>query len=222
MKPTRPISLLTHSIQENGYHPTSTTIITLTEPELLVNCSLHLHFTLPPLIFVDPYELAHREASYTFRHWGPADLERPVTAVQQESSHLLLNVARHADTEREHEREVEVQLPLHLRYGDVSKSPYHVEHVPWPSAASISSSGPPTLPNDETLFLFPADSKFVQIAHYGAGAPDRVRVPTGAPSDLAFVELSTLGAIFLTFCFLVRTSQVAYRRINRPLEDKKS
>ena len=97
-----------------GYHRTSLTRISFTHPELLgpiKNCTLYLHFTLPPLIFVDPYELAHYEESYSFRHWGTSNLELPVTAVPQESSFLLLTVK----TTKSDTREMEVKLPLHVR-----------------------------------------------------------------------------------------------------------
>ena len=104
-----------------GYHRTSLTRISFTDPELLghaQNCTLHLHFILPPLVFVDPYELAHYEESYTFRHWGTTNLELPVTAVPKENASLLLT----AKTTPSDAREVEVKFPFHVRYGDVTRA----------------------------------------------------------------------------------------------------
>ena len=103
-----------------GYHRTSLTRILYTDLELLghtTNCTLHLHFTLPPLIFIDPYELANYEESYTFRHWGTPNLELPVTAVPQESASLLLTVKT-----IQSDVELEVKLPFHVRYGDVTRA----------------------------------------------------------------------------------------------------
>jgi hypothetical protein len=122
--------LVSSVLPKAGYHPISTTKIILDDAELADSkCSLHLYFTLPPLVFVDPYELAHHEAFYTFEHWGPSNLELPVGAVPQNNSYLLLNVPLLDDPH------IEVKLPLHLRYGDLSKSSssgHHTEEIAWP------------------------------------------------------------------------------------------
>ncbi|KAF7360615.1 Protein pbn1 [Mycena venus] len=45
------------------------------------NYSLHFHYELSPLIFVDPYELSHRADAYSFKHAGASNLELPVFAL---------------------------------------------------------------------------------------------------------------------------------------------
>ena len=138
-------TMLTSSISPAyGYHHISLTRISFTAPEPLgssQNCTLHLHFTLPPLIFVDSYELAHYEESYTFRHWGTSNLELPVAALPQENASLLLT----ARTTLNSTREVEVKLPFHVRYGDVTRVSligYEPTEMEWPTGfLACSRSG---------------------------------------------------------------------------------
>ncbi|GLB44727.1 putative isochorismatase family protein [Lyophyllum shimeji] len=190
-----------------GYHPVSITTVNLEEPEVLKDskCALYLHFTLPPLIFVDPYELVHHEASYTFRHWGTSNLELPVSAVPQNSSHLLLAV-----TVPDDKREVEVRLPLHLRYGDLSKGSlhgYHQEEIAWPtgflecpvSVLSAIASGLPRLPSEIASLFDLSSAKFIPISHSVPNGTNLVRAPTGSLEDLAFVEFGTMFTILLAF-----------------------
>ncbi|TFK34534.1 PIG-X [Crucibulum laeve] len=122
-----------------GFHPTSSTKITLNVPypKVLNNCTLHLHYTLPRLLFIDPYELVHRKESYRFHHWGISDLEKPVHALDwgaktedglaevpgEDSEHfeqgaeLLLDVTLPAVPEDVIvTSEVQVDVPMHLRY----------------------------------------------------------------------------------------------------------
>ena len=40
--------------------------------------SVHVLDTLPPLVFVDKYELANHHESYSFQFWGTSNLEYPV------------------------------------------------------------------------------------------------------------------------------------------------
>jgi GPI mannosyltransferase 1 subunit X len=103
----------------DGFHRTSTTHISSSTPSK--HCSFHLSFTLPPLIFIDPYELAHHARSYTFRHWGTANLELPVHAVSPTNSVLLLNLTVPQKTTNQlNNWNIEINVPLHLRYGDSS------------------------------------------------------------------------------------------------------
>ena len=101
-----------------GFHPVS--ISTLHFPHLNWNlCSLHLHYILPPLLFVDTHELTQRNASYTFRHWGSRDLERPAHALPDEPSELLVNLNLHEaflGMDGEAGKILVVEVPMHLRY----------------------------------------------------------------------------------------------------------
>ncbi|KAF8071502.1 PIG-X [Lyophyllum atratum] len=217
--------LVSSALPAKGYHPVSTTRITLHKPELLTNsnCSLFLYFALPPLIFVDPYELAHYDASYTFRHWGPSNLELPVNAVPQNSSGLLLDVVL-----PESAHAIEVKLPLHLRYGDLvkgSQSGHHTEELVWPTgflecplsmlSAISHPSGLPRLPSEVASLFDPLSATFIPITHVRPNGADLVKVPTGSSGDLAYVEFGTIFTILLSFFYLLRASRLASQRINR-------
>lgn len=83
------------------------------------NCSLHLSYTLPPLVFVDQYELIHYKHSYTFRHAGTSNLELPVIAVDPGGLSLLLDVFMPEEMEMESDSIIiDVKVPLHMRYGE--------------------------------------------------------------------------------------------------------
>ena len=74
---------------------------------------------LSPLLFVDTHELAQRNASYTFRHWGSRDLERPAHALPDEPSELLVNLNLHEaflGRDGEAGSTLVVEVPMHLRY----------------------------------------------------------------------------------------------------------
>jgi len=116
------MTYITSTLQpREGFHPVS--ISSLHFPRLNSSwglCSLYLHYTLPPLLFVDTHELAQRNASYTFRHWGSRDLEKPAHALLDEPSELLVNLNFQKgilEREGEAERMLVVEVPMHLRYG---------------------------------------------------------------------------------------------------------
>ncbi|KAH9477132.1 hypothetical protein JR316_0011048 [Psilocybe cubensis] len=135
-----------------GFHPISKTTIHLPglERESYDECTLHLHFALPPLVFVDTHELAQRSASYEFRHWGSRDLEKPVHALPDEGADLLLTVPLpfvDGDTDAgredgENGLDVYLEVPMHLRYGVPNSSSsssgnegthgHERIHVDWP------------------------------------------------------------------------------------------
>ena len=151
---TRTLGLFSSITPEDGFHRTSATHIIITNHSVLPssvtpNCTLHLYFSLPPLIFIDPYELSNYAQFYTFKHWGTANLELPVQAVSQNNSWLLLNVnvpqervlwARDdPHLEAGHDEidvALEIKVPLHLRYGNpsyASNSGYDTTEMDWPT-----------------------------------------------------------------------------------------
>ncbi|KAG5634553.1 hypothetical protein H0H81_001553 [Sphagnurus paluster] len=219
----------------HGYHPVSHTLITYSTQEFDSACTLHLHYVLPALAFVDPYELAHHDAAYTFRHWGPSNLELPVAALKKEhnaslhgeGSHILLDVKREDQTRDETERQLEVHLPLHLRYGDprkASASRYHEEELAWPigffacprshhpdAKREAEVTLPPTLGalfDSRTSVLLPIPP-FPASTHPG---PMRVRVPTASPAHRAPVELGTALVVLLACAWV---AHAAYRAVGR-------
>ena len=78
---------------------------------------LSLRYTIPPALFVDPYELElHRAASpYPFKFdisYEP-DLELPVFAARQEDAVVTLN----ATLSLSERGAIDVSIPVHARYG---------------------------------------------------------------------------------------------------------
>ncbi|KDR78332.1 hypothetical protein GALMADRAFT_138434 [Galerina marginata CBS 339.88] len=142
---------------QSGFHPVSTSTIHLSPQSTFAtyeSCSLHLYYTLPPLLFVDTHELAQRNASYTFRHWGNRDLEKPVHALPDEISELLIDATVKLleldgpgggdDEVQDSGRAIHVEVPMHLRYGapkatsalgeGENQALYEELHVDWPKA----------------------------------------------------------------------------------------
>lgn len=105
-----------------GFHTTSTTRFALRDSPAQ-SCTLHLYLTLPAGLFVDPNELTHRRASYTFERIGGGSLEAPVFAPAAGGpSALLLNVNIPEDVDKMDQDQGDgnvfsIEVPLHARYG---------------------------------------------------------------------------------------------------------
>ena len=139
-----------------GFHPISTSTVQLPRPSSLYrSCSLHLYYTLPPLVFVDTHELTERSSYYTYSHWGSRDLEKPVHALPDVSSEVLLNVPIPAQDEWDNDEgeTISVEMPMHLRYGSprstrsredadekAKTQPYEEIHLDWPKAFFLCPS----------------------------------------------------------------------------------
>ena len=136
--------ITTNIYPSQGFHPVSSNVVHFSaSPSSLAKCSFHLYFKLPPLLFVDPHELAQRNNTYTFDHWGSRDLEKPVHALPEteRSSDVLLNVRLPPGIADDDSRPFEtgsvswnmtVDLPMHLRYGvpaTVSSTAKSYDHV---------------------------------------------------------------------------------------------
>jgi len=138
---------------KKGSHPVSTTTIHLPNPYTSYEaCSLHIYYILPPLLFVDTHELAQRSASYGFNYWGTKDLEKPVHALPDDISELLINIPAAVTkgvpvkSEEEDGKDINVEVPMHLRYGspreaslisedgDRDARSYEQLRVDWPKA----------------------------------------------------------------------------------------
>ncbi|KAF8871033.1 PIG-X [Infundibulicybe gibba] len=102
------------TLTPSGFHRT----ISVTIPHLTADhddCTCHIYLALPAAMFVDPYELALYHEIFTFEYWGTRDLERPVAAVSQADSLVLISPR---DTNNR-TREITVDIPIHSRYGDL-------------------------------------------------------------------------------------------------------
>lgn len=120
-------TLLSNLHPDQGFHPISTSHISIHDP-ILLECDLHAYFHLPADLFVDVHELRNHALSYTFEHFGTSNIELPLSAVDQSGSSLILNVLNPTASS-----ELEIRVPLHARYGTVVDDRSH-EAIPlsWP------------------------------------------------------------------------------------------
>lgn len=158
-------SLLLSSIltPAKGFHTTSTTRLALRGSGSR-SCTLHLYFSLPTQLFADPYELAHRRASYAFERLGGGNLEAPAFAPGAGGpSGLLLDVVvPDAVDLDEGIVEIDVDVPLHARYGVPKTGADLMDEVVlpppeafWACPASGDGEGAPRPRSNLLLFFSP-------------------------------------------------------------------
>ncbi|KAI0267131.1 PIG-X [Gloeopeniophorella convolvens] len=192
-----------------SFHTTSTTRIALRGTRAR-GCGLRLHFALPAQLFADPFELQHRAAAYTFERFGTGNLEAPVFAPGAGGpSALLLDV-----TSPEGETEIEVEVPLHARYGVPKSSGDMLDEVMllppeafW--ACPRDDDEPKSVPQAlrAVVNLVPAlkdASVLMRIPHAEAVRAQTLRVPVGDARDVEFVETGTIMVIVVLFVYLLR------------------
>ncbi|KAH9986006.1 PIG-X [Russula compacta] len=215
----------------NGFHTTSATRITLRGSRAR-SCALHLYFTLPVQLFADPYELAHRRASYTFERFGGGNLEAPVfTPGAGGPSGLLLDLAIPEGVGGDDGGVLSVDVPLHARYGvpkqrgagelidEVVLPPPEAFWVCPEQQQASTSSGEKRVQVPDALHdvvelaptLKDAASTLVLIPRAESVRAQTLRVPVGDASDVALVETGTVVAIVLAFVYLLRTVARASR-----------
>lgn len=183
-----------------GFHPTVTTSFHGISVEPL--CSLFLLLTLPPLVFVDPYELANYKDSYTFRHAGPSNLELPVSAIGPSNSHVFVNVSRRAV------KEGSLQIPLHLRYGEASIDGFQTVDVSVPEGYVIcegrAHDAGSHIP-EEFITFFRQSNVSRLLPSLASDSVFHIQAPVGRPEDAPQVELGTAVTILLCFIYLIHT-----------------
>ncbi|KAK0446116.1 PIG-X [Armillaria borealis] len=201
-----------------GFHPTVTTSFRGISVE--PSCSLFLLLTLPPLVLVDPYELANYKDSYTFRHAGPSNLELPVSAIGPSNSHVFVNVSRRAV------KEGSLQIPLHLRYGNVSVDGFQAVDVSVPEGYVIcegraDSDAGSYIPEEFTAFFRQSNISRLSPS-LASDAVFHVQAPVGRPDDASQVELGTAVTILLCFAYLAYTSYKTALRLGNTKHRKSS
>ncbi|KAF8482791.1 PIG-X [Russula ochroleuca] len=207
-----------------GFHTTSTTRFALRGPRPH-SCTLHLYFTLPAQLFADPYELAHRRASYTFERFGGGNLEAPVFApAANRPSALLLDMIIPEGVDKMDQGSgnvFSIEVPLHARYGVPKSGGELMDEVVLlpPTAfwacpqqrASGSAENRLQVPDalQDIVELAPTlkggASMLVLIPHTESVQAQTLRVPVGDAGDVALVETGTVVVILLAFVYLVRT-----------------
>ncbi|KAI3607470.1 protein pbn1 [Moniliophthora roreri] len=212
------ISLSTSINPNPGFHPTLTTVISNFSSPQYLECSLYLHFTLPPLVFVDPYELETSYADkYSFHLSGHRSLELPVMAMDRAESYLLVNVSLPSTTLQG--AELEIPTPVHLRYGDLSSTDEYVGvEIAWPQGFVACSRGESSSQlksqlHPEFAALFQPDDSFIFIEfaprlegtnHLASPktSVEKLRVPVGNTPHTTQVELGTACTVFMCFLYL--------------------
>lgn len=200
---------LSHTIRENGHHPTITGLILNWDSSYNVNakCSLHLLFSFPPILFVDPYELQTSYADkYAFHLIGHRGLELPVMAVENQENHLLLDVKAIQDDKAQ----LEMPVPIHFRYGELSSShAYENVKIPAPKGfLACSSVEQRTAPSFDYKVLPSAfQSLFSNRTSLVAIFQDEIpgstlQVPVGNPLHITHVEIGTSFTVFACFLYL--------------------
>ncbi|KAF9074464.1 PIG-X [Rhodocollybia butyracea] len=211
-----------------GFHRIITTSVASQNPDWLSlyensQCSLHLYYKFPVLVFVDSYELANYQSSYSFQHHGDANLELPAVAMGPNGTSLLLTL----DSVKP---QLEVQVPLHLRYGKISHSDtktHRTAEMAWPDvflACSSSVSKPflalyESLP-EEFASNFKGHSLYVPLPRFDASTSHFavVTAPVGQYADVAVVQSGTAFTILTMFLYLAYVSYRTYRRLEKPLK----
>ncbi|KAJ7167445.1 PIG-X [Mycena crocata] len=184
------------------------------------NCSLHLHYHFPVLVFVDPYELSNRANEYSFKHVGKGNLELPVAALgPTDVSDLLLSIPRSTS-----DRPLSVEVPLHVRYAATAAAPFHRTELSWPNAffACRASSQFGDVPSADGLPTMPLNfaAPFAGLSIFRLATPEGsvpievIRTPVGDFADGASVELGTFVVVLGSLFYVVRAARRAVARMN--------
>ncbi|KAG8922646.1 hypothetical protein FRC02_011721 [Tulasnella sp. 418] len=192
----------------NGSHPKTVTKISASPPHS--SCTLHLLFTLPPLVIFDTFE-------FTLQHnvYGDVDLELPVHAVGNQGSRFLLIKASNKGEFHE------VEVPLHIRYPmPASGGGFENFRVDWPQVFwacnkhDVDQIEPKTL--DLSSYPAPFNSPFDQRLYTMIPIPPHSTIsgsyelsaPKGNLTDLSFVQQVTAMTMWASLIYILG---VAYR-----------
>ncbi|KAK7039628.1 RBR-type E3 ubiquitin transferase [Favolaschia claudopus] len=219
-------------LHPHSYHPVFRTRISASGHE---NCTLNLYYELPPLIFVDPYELSNRADTYSYKYAGSSNLELPVFALGEDDSRNSTLLVTGVET-LSREGVLEVEVPLHTRYAHTSTTgtTFQETKLSWPDAflacsLSGSTSRPrydSELPKMPTEFVVAFEAKtIVRLWPLEGVIPvETVSTPIGNTADVSTVELGTAVVIISAFLFLVHAVRRTVARIGStttPLSAKK-
>ncbi|KAJ6459737.1 PIG-X [Mycena vitilis] len=196
------------------------------------NCSLHLHYALPSIVFADPYELSNRADEYTFKYNGPSNLELPVFALPAAKDGLDEDVAAELLLTITHplpeDGASEVEVPLHVRYGATARAgeaPFVHTQLSWPDAffacpTSVYGGSKALLPRMHPSFAANFEASSISIVRLhpppGASPFESIRTPVGNAADVGRVELGTAVVVLAAFFYLVRTVRRTVTRLNTP------
>jgi hypothetical protein len=173
-------------------------------------CKLHLVQTLPSGVFVDPYELQLRREEYSAVVYGELNLELPVHEMSGEGQVVDVRVAISAEA-----KEVQVELPLHLRYGVPRKGGgMQVVEISWPEAFWAC---PPNGASHRMPLLDGTLKMYEQVLQRGALAPTRLclhiyRILSIRLHSSQSVHLRTIHTHYSSMCLLEIPTTVVWSR----------
>ncbi|THV02861.1 hypothetical protein K435DRAFT_962829 [Dendrothele bispora CBS 962.96] len=129
-----------------------------------------------------------------------------------EGSSLMLNVAHSG-------ADLDIQVPFHLRYGELSSSGHASADILMPDAFfSCPSSIAPVVSSawpSEFSFLINDSKAIIPVrSESTTSSVGRVSVPVGKPEDLALVEIGTALTILVSFCYLAYSFYRTWCRLN--------
>ncbi|KAF5342203.1 hypothetical protein D9611_001181 [Ephemerocybe angulata] len=221
-----------------GSHPTIITDvqISLSPTNSDTTCTLFLHYELPPLLFVDPYELELRGAEYQVletRGRGKKELERPVHAlpVNEGDDDEEVEVVIQRTLPAETTGPARVELPIHVRYGEPVASstskPYTVQEFSGPTVVLTCSDEVLSCDRTTTLPQFLLDTIPTSLRDLSlcvaSQSPEQslaISAPIGNTLDLPTVELGTTAVVLACFAWVAWEAWRAGARLREGASSK--
>jgi hypothetical protein len=118
-----------------GFHFLSVSHLQLSHPRQCTN--VQIHYTLPPDLIVDSYELNLHQETFSFELDRQPDLEQPAFAAAALEAALTVTIS--PSLLEGGRRTLDISIPLHARYGSSSQhadadEAYEILHFPQPHA----------------------------------------------------------------------------------------
>ncbi|KAF2823982.1 PIG-X-domain-containing protein [Ophiobolus disseminans] len=212
-----PLTYTTSFQHPTGLHPT----LLLTFPSRHLtppnpSCKLHTHLTLPSYLFIDKYQftdplfLSSKNIKSLRSLSGATDLEAPDWVIKEWGSAALFELAN--TQTQSPSAQLNVSIPLHLRYLPASNTSHTRVPVPWPVVfwACRADEGAKMAANPfdrvhlgyEALFGLKTRFMHVEPKTSGGELVEWIDVPVLDLNKTGWVEWGTLGTVVLAFAGL--------------------
>ncbi|CDO70580.1 hypothetical protein BN946_scf184636.g12 [Trametes cinnabarina] len=215
------MATLASSISGHGFHLTLSTTVTVPASSELAHRTLHVVHDLDPHVYADQYELAQRPG-YSFLLWGTTDLEKPVSAVPQNGSVLLLTadttiVPHHSPIS------ITLEVPLHARYARPiaaadNQDAFYTVNLKRPIGFFAEEDGtatemPSVLRPYASLHGWPS-SPLSLIPDSAPDDPLEITIPAGVLDHIVWVDVGTALVMITMFFYLLHASLRTARRLS--------
>ncbi|KAF6746921.1 hypothetical protein DFP72DRAFT_1050514 [Ephemerocybe angulata] len=178
-----------------GSHPSIIPDIHISLHPRIATPHLFLHYELPPLLFVDPYELEMRDAEYQLL----GTRGRVNEGEEEEAIGVEVVIQRKLPTETT--GSARVQLPVHVRYGEPVASstskPYIIQEFSGPTVVLACGKNP-------NFYWLPSQPR-LGARRSAAQSPEQslaISAPLGNTLDLPTVELGTTAVVLACFAWV--------------------